>query len=379
MYFDRAPKNNLSDLYDYKNEYDDLLNSLKKDARLVIIKGLRRMGKTSLLLTTLSGLKRPCMIIDGRSFIHLASISTADFIRSFEKDLNQFLAEHKSLRKRLLSALQSINGVEVGVDHVGLSWRGKKEEQADLSAIFDVLGKEAEEQNMQFVIAFDEAQEFRRLVGLNLTNLIAHIYDYVHGLQIVITGSEIGLVDQLLDLENPKAPLYGRHLTTIVLHRLSDDESKDFLKKGFEQVKVSVDDDFIDKAVKSLDGIIGWLTYLGAEAREKGRVDEKFLDGVIDKAAKLAAEEYKKFIDLRYQARRRYNNIMESLAESKRSWSDLKKACELLEGRSLADKIFNDLLSNLCDAGFVLKDDDGNYDIADPLVREAVKNKLIRG
>lgn len=231
LYFDRAPKNNLSDLYDYRNEYNNLLNSFSKDARLVVIKGLRRMGKTSLFLTALSGLKRPYMIIDGRSFIHLASISNADFVRSFEIVLNQFLMEHKSLRKRILSALGSINGVEVGVDHVSLSWGGRKEEQVDLSAIFDVLGKEAEEQHTQFVIAFDEAQEFRRLIGLSLTNLIAHIYDYVHGLQIVITGSEIGLVDQLLDLENPRAPLYGRHLTTIVLHRLSAEESKDFKER----------------------------------------------------------------------------------------------------------------------------------------------------
>ncbi len=376
MYFDRAPKNNLSDLYDYRNEYDNLLNSLKKGARLVIIKGLRRMGKTSLLLTALSGLKRPYMIIDGRSFIHLASISTADFIRSFEKVLNQFLTEHKSLRKRILSALRSINGVEVGVDHVSLSWGERKERRVDLSAIFDVLGKEAEEHHMQFVIAFDEAQEFRRLAGSSLTNLIAHLYDYVRGLQIVITGSEIGLVDQLLDLENPKAPLYGRHLTAIALCRLNDEESRDFLRKGFNQIKVSVDNNFVDKAVKSLDGITGWLTYLGAEASERGKVDEKFLDLVIDKAARLAAEEYKRFVDLRYQARQRYNNIMESLAENKRSWSDLKKACELLEGRNLTDKIFNDLLSNLCDVGFVSKDDSG-YDIADPLVREAAKNKLI--
>lgn len=88
-------------------------------------------------------------------------------------------------------------------------------------------------------------------------------------------------------------------------------------------------------------------------------------------------EEYNRFVELRYQARRRYNNIMQSLADTKRSWSDLKKACELLEGRNLADKILNDLLSNLCDAGFVVKDD-GNYNIADPLVRAAVQNKLIK-
>lgn len=84
---------------------------------------------------------------------------------------------------------------------------GKKVEQTNLLTIFDVLVKEAEKQNIQFMITPDEAQELGRLVDLNLMNLIAHIYDYVHVLQIVMINSEIGLVNQLLDLEDPNAPL----------------------------------------------------------------------------------------------------------------------------------------------------------------------------
>lgn len=54
MYFDETPKTNRLDLYNFDEPLHQLLRSLRDGTRLTTITGLRRTGKTSLLLTALN-------------------------------------------------------------------------------------------------------------------------------------------------------------------------------------------------------------------------------------------------------------------------------------------------------------------------------------
>jgi len=111
------------------------------------------------------------------------------------------------------------------------------------------------------IVAFDELQEARMLV--NLPYLLAYIYDNFKGITVIATGSEVGVVYDVLRLEDSESPLYRRAIGEVRLRRLSREESAEFLSEGFDQLSVSVSRSLIDEIIDHVDGIIGWLTYYG--------------------------------------------------------------------------------------------------------------------
>jgi len=50
--------------------------------------------------------------------------------------------------------------------------------------------------------------------------------------------------------------------------KLTRDESIDFLEKGFAQIGVKPEKSMLEEIVYTLDGVIGWLTYVGAEVTD---------------------------------------------------------------------------------------------------------------
>ncbi|MCS4540960.1 MAG: ATP-binding protein [Euryarchaeota archaeon] len=119
------------------------------------------------------------------------------------------------------------------------------------------------------MIAFDEAQEIRKVRGIALQPILAHAYDYLRNITMILTGSQVGLLYQFLQLDNPKAPLYGRPYLEIKLGHFSDEQAKEFLIKGFLQSKIKLSEEVLDYAIKKLNGVPGWLTYFGVEALRK--------------------------------------------------------------------------------------------------------------
>jgi len=69
LYFDEAPKNNRLNLFDFDKQLHALVRLLRGGTRLTRIEGLRRTGKTSLLLTALNETGLPHVVIDGREKI----------------------------------------------------------------------------------------------------------------------------------------------------------------------------------------------------------------------------------------------------------------------------------------------------------------------
>lgn len=379
MYFDEAPKSNMDDFYNYRIELNKLASGLKTGTRLTLTQGFRRAGKTSLILTALHNASFPSLVIDGRSFPESPVVTRAEFVGAMQRSLNKFLKDNKSWRKRVKDAIRGVNGVEIQVgtsSAVRLSWGGSEVEAIDLPALFKALGEVAQSQGTYFVIVFDEAQEFSRLRGYNLPLFFSYIYDYIPGIELVVTGSATGLVHNFLNLDDTKAPLFGRAFKTITLNPLSQDSSKEYLSKGFEQVGIKVAPELIDEIVESLDGIIGWLTYCGVQAKFNGRMDRKILKMTLSQGAKLAVEEFNHFLLLRQIARRRYVYMMSHLSERPRRWSELKRAIENDEGKPMNDKVFTTILESLKDGGFVVKREEEYY-IADPLLRHAFREGLI--
>ena len=379
MFFDEAPKRDIRDLYDYREELDQLVEAVKGGARLIVIDGQRRTGKTSLLLTALGRIGQPSIVIDAREFASAATITRRDLIQALERGLNKFLTENRSWRDRLSTVFKGLRGVEVepGLPpRISLKWGGRRGEILDLASVLEAIGREAESQGTIVLLALDEAQEFRRLAGLNLSVLMAHVYDYVKGIRWIVTGSQVGMLNDFLGVDDPKAPLFGRALTRIRLKRLSYESSMEFLKLGFIQIPLTIDDRQISTIVEKLDGIIGWLTYAGVVSRRLKRYDEDVLAEAARLGSELAASEFTNFLSLRPQAKSRYVQIMRSMIEGPRQWSEIKRFLENSGGHTIPDFTFNQLLSNIVKGGYVEKRPEKQYEISDPLLHQATKGRL---
>jgi hypothetical protein len=379
MYFNEAPKTRRVDLYDFEEQFGLFKRALKENARLMTITGLRRTGKTSMLLTVLNESGFPYLIIDARVFADRAVITREDLVQALELGINDFISRQKDWARKVIDWLRGIRGVEIALEppKVSLSWGPSTKEAVDIPQMFESLGRLAEKRKKKFVIAFDEAQEFRKLAGYDLTMILAHIYDYVPGVQIVVTGSQVGLLRDFLGDENPKAPIYGRFRVNIELPHLDEERSREFLELGFSQLKVKPSHEIIDKILRELDGVIGWLTFVGARVSRYGKIEERTLEEIFTEGARMAASELQSFFVGREIARKRYVIILGELSKSPKRWSELKSAVEVKEGRRLSNQILSGLLDKLVKAGFVKTDGMGTYSIFDPLLRRAVQSGFV--
>jgi AAA+ ATPase superfamily predicted ATPase len=347
MYFSPEPKTKIEDFFDMEEELKLFRDGLSV-GKFIVVTGLRRYGKTSLILTGLNSLSLDYIFLDCR-LLPSGMISVNDFIDVLEDELNR-----KSWAKEVL---QKVEGVGVG----GLSLRFKERNQNTLLKTLEKLENK--------VLVLDEAQELRR-ANYRFDYFLAYIYDHVN-MKVVISGSQVGLLYRFLRIEDPEAPLFGRPYIEVRLKRLNTQMAKQFLKRGFEQVRLEVSGNVIDEAVDAFDGIIGWLTYLGySYIRSKEPTDR-----IIDKASKLSGSEVSHALNVYGVGKKRYVETLKIVASRNSSrWSEIKRALEAKLGK-IPNNVLSNILRNLVDQG-LLERTNGMYEIADPILRTGILRHL---
>ncbi|WP_456365930.1 AAA family ATPase [Thermococcus sp.] len=362
MLFDLRPKTRREDLYDRENELREFQSAVNMGENLILLLGIRRLGKSSLLNVALAESGFPYAKIDVRSlyFTH-GSIPQEILARKILDSLLATVSARKSLRLRLEKVLSSIRGVRVS----GLSVEFDR--KPDLAEILEKISLWAENENLRAIIAFDEAQ-YLRLSGIRYDGLIAYAVDNLPGIAFVLTGSEVGMLHDFLGLKNPQKPLFGRYAREIVLGRFKREESMDFLTRGFEEAGIEPGEEEIEEAVERLDGIVGWLTMYGYLRGVRKLPHAHAMDELFNMAEKLIREELSSLI----QNSRRYGVILKAVAMGNVRWSTIKEYVEFKMG-PINDAKFSILLKNLLKYGYLEKR--GNeYAIPDPVVKEVVRN-----
>jgi len=355
MLFDIKPKKKREDLYNFDEEYSRFINTLNEP--LIVVRGLRRTGKTSLILTTLEETKSYYIFIDLRE----GYSSRRDLYRIISKGIEDFM-NRLSIKKRLLKYFieffKNVRGVSIEGLSIFISW-GK--DRPLLSEIFRELDFFALKSNLRIIIVFDEIQRIRGNIKRQVENAIAYAYDHLDNLTFILSGSEVGLLYGMI--KNPDSPLYGRAYIPISTKKLSKEESLDFLIKGFTELNMDISLSEAEEAVDLLDGIIGWLTYYGYSKYIGG----KSLDEIMTDAIQLAKNELKNF--LKYRVSKRYYIILKALSEGMRRWSEIKEYLERIEEREVSDRVLHDILNQLKRHSIINEE----LDFTDPIIREALK------
>jgi len=119
-FFDERPKDRRKDLYNMEKELGAFVNAVKRGDPLIVLAGLRRTGKSSLLLTGLNEMPNPSIVLDLRALAGQPYATRRDLIREIERDLNKLLEARGKLSVKLLEHLKRLRGVEVSATGVSL-------------------------------------------------------------------------------------------------------------------------------------------------------------------------------------------------------------------------------------------------------------------
>jgi len=355
MYFDPTVKEKLEDFYNYTEERKHLEALLASGPPMIVIKGLRRTGKTSLMRVCYSSLKTPKAWIDGRQIF---SGFKADQLlyEAFTNLLKELKMEEKIFARISSLSFTSPYG-EVGVS-IGRPLPG---------SIAEEVNKELENRKLKAVLFIDEAQIMKKE---HLDRFLAYMYDNITNVKIVISGSQTGVLEKFIGKHNAKAPLFGRVLTEITMVPLSPEKSADFLMKGFEAAGKKIKHEDIEDAVKEFDGLMGWLTYYGyyrlSDTHESAKAK------VFEWASEIVKSEIASFLSERRGKKERYLILLKILSEEPKSWEELSTAMSIKTGKRVSDSRMQGYITTMEDYSFISKQG-GRYVIPDPVVGKVVR------
>lgn len=364
-YFDPEPKSEKGDLFDREKELEEMVKLLKLRERLIIVYGIRRIGKTSIVNVALRESGLPFLIVDVRGvYFESGTVTPISLIKSITDAFKKNLKLYGKLGfeiKDLWGKLQGFTFLGLGIE--------KKSEEKSLSDLFSMINEWSEKHKTIFIIVFDEAQYFR-FSQIKIREMLAWIADNLLNVKVILTGSEVGVLRELLRVDDPSSAIYGRLKAEVNIERFSKKVSMEFLKKGFEQIRVKVDEREIEEAVRRLDGIVGWLTYYGYYRGINKKKHEDALNLVFKEGANVVISELERVIA---PSRLRYLTILKAVAEGINRWSEIKDYVMMKTRGRITNAKLTELLNNLIKYGYLEKKGRGIYKIPDPIVKYAIK------
>lgn len=362
--FGLTPKTERGELFDREPELRALERAVKLGESFIVVKGVRRVGKSSILYTALNELRLPNLVIDVRDLYAESGIITREiFLSALERELNRLLGRWGTLRK----LLKKIKGISLIDNMVKLDM---KAEEPDLSELLDCLNRWALKNKTRLIIAFDEAQ-YLRFSTIRFRELIASSLDRRRRLTFILTGSEVGLLDRFIGAYDPDSPLYGRFRREILVERFTKELSLKYLRAGFKEQGVKVPREILEEVVEALDGIVGWLSLFGYWYVVERPRDLTEVKGVVEKFREEASEIVRGELSRILEDSPRYILILKAIAEGNRRWSEIYRYLQA-RGVRTTNKRFTELLKRLVDYNYIKKE--GNrYVFQDPVTEYAVK------
>lgn len=342
MLFDLRPKSSRSELFNREEELSVLDAAISRGDPLVIVLGIRRIGKTSLLKSFLENWYG--VYVDMRGVRR-----EVDLYERLSEGLSSSLGKLKRL-------LKDIRGVKISTLGVELKYKGR-----DSISLLGLL-EELNRRRKRVIVVFDEAQLIRPPLSAELKNIIAYSYDNLENITIILSGSEVGLLREFIGVDNPESPLYGRYFRELVVKRFSRKLSEEFLEKGFHELGVKVDSEVLSEALDLFNGIVGWLVFFGRSyvdgVRNVGRI--------LDMAVNIALREIGKLSF-------REKTVLKAIAEGAHSWSAVRKYVEEKTGITIPKSSLSRTIEKLEKLSIVK-----NYEFLDPIYRHASKRIKVR-
>ncbi len=368
MLFSRNPKRTRREFFDRDNELNTLFKGLEVGEGLIVVYGIRRIGKTSLVLVALDTIGYPYVFIDVRRLAENPSLLSPYGVALFVREaFSMYRSCRTGLSECIRSIVRRIEAIDLGLLSMRLREGVRRELFTDLLTSIDEWVSSI---GSRFVIVFDEAQELRIVPVWR--KLLAWSIDSLSNICFIITGSEIGVLHGFLKLDDQVSPLYGRPRLDLRVDRFSHELSIEFLNRGFMEAGVRVGRDEVEEAVDRLDGVVGWLNLYGYYRVGYGLEHREALNRLESEASRLVASELEKLV--KYSPKR-YLAVLKALSIGLKRWSDIKRYVNGFIG-SVTDTKLDNILKKLIKYSFVEKTPTREYRLVDPLTPKAIEYLL---
>ncbi len=355
MYFDTSPKTKRADLFGRNFLLDTLIGYTKdKSVRMIVLKGPRRTGKTSLLNVALTETKMMSIKIDVRETPYY---DRKEFMIYLIEKIKDKVGE--SFFQKILQYFSKVE-----VSYADLSTTFFLHIEQKFSTFFEKLDAELEKKGEILVLAFDEVQ---LLSKIKFEYNFAAIYDNYKHIKLILTGSEMGLLDQFLGRKDAHSLLYGRAIMEQEVPKFNEEETRTFLLDGFVQIQKKISLEEIKEVIANFNGIIGWATQYGW-FRNQGKSHSLAISTVVAEGVKLTQLELDNFLIRRNKSR--YLKLLRWIAKGFNQWNLLKQQF-VKEKATVSDRQLDLYLTELQDYGFVIKINE-NYFLTDPLLLRSV-------
>jgi|APSaa5957512535_1039671.scaffolds.fasta_scaffold27804_1 uncharacterized protein len=311
--FSGDPKNDRNFLFGRHKVIEQFEKSISDENRLIIITGLRKTGKTSLIQSILADKMDYVIYIDLRDTGDMENIDREKTLNFFRIAINRFLEKNQSFAGEIKHYLKMIRGINI--QGVGIEFDHNSQSQIDLTEIFQKLNEWAKLRTRSLLLVIDEAQYLKKSTSFDMSAILAGIFDKYRNLKIILTGSEMDLLFKFLGDEDPEASLNGKPRIEIELNPLNEDLCIQFLNRGLQERGFTINQSnvaVIEYAAKSLGSRIGWLNEFGLKCVEQQNILKTFVDDIIEKRAASSKKEFEKFLD--GKKKKNYRDIIEYLA-----------------------------------------------------------------
>ena len=353
------------DLYDREGELGSLVEALRLGERLVVVYGVRRIGKSSLVRVGVKEAEVPYVLVDVRElYFEEGSVRPAGLVARLVEAMRRHSKWYERVGFRLGDALSRVRGVRAAGFGVELELAARPR----LTEILGALDEWCSDHGLRFAVVFDEAQ-YLRYSNTRYDGVVAWAVDNLPHLSFILTGSEVGVLREFLRLEDPEAPLYGRHRREIFLGGFTAQQALGFLKAGLRELGLQVEGSELEEVVDRLNGIVGWLTLYGYKRGVERMPHRKALQVVFEEGSRMVLAELLKVIE---PARARYAAILKAVAQGVTRWRDIKAFVEARTGTWIPSNRFSHLLKNMVKYGYLAKQG-SEYTIPDPMVRHVIK------
>ena len=381
MFFEPRPKDNRADLYDRDDEYERLKSLVSKKTPLILIKGLRRTGKTSLVRTYLNEEKHLHAWVDLRALAPKDKINKDEILGVFESSINRCISNAEGIAGKFLERMSRINGVSVMGN--GISFENKPDPINDLCNAFKGLGEWVGTEvyfTDMVILVIDEAQYLSNVSNMDMRKFLAFLYDNCKNITVILCGSEIGLLEKFVknvgESYTNRSSLSGLDKEVVELSYLARSQQKEYLEKGFEQIdpdyqKRSNFNEIISEAIDTFGGVIGWLNNFGVHFKSGTPLSNEPIRKVSQDAIQIIKGEIESLCSVRSNPEA-YRKVMHSLSlHDKLEWDKIAKFLT-----ELPSDVLESVRDDLLDKGFIAKIDAfDEYYIPDPLCRHYFREK----
>ncbi|MBP1358337.1 MAG: ATP-binding protein [Sulfolobus sp.] len=363
MLFSTRPKEDRKDLYDREKEIEMIKDSINRKEWLAVL-GIKRIGKTSIVNVATKESNGIALQLNIMRLYDPKKkrYKREDFMEIVLNSVNETIKRY-TLGGRIIRFISNVLGIDqeviVNYNLAKIRPKLKKFRIEDLTYLFRELNDLARDNNKVLIIVFDEAQELLK-VNMELSGVFHDIYEYCTNSVIIFTGSMIRLVEDVLSKFEYKEPLFGRYIRRVQVPKFTEEQSRDFLERGFEEEGISVSNEVISEAINEFDGIPGWLTLFGSEfsfaVKHGVKPDIKLIK---ERAINEVKEETKNFLRST-QSIERYSAIILSLDRlgGKGTLNEITKVSSSILGEDIPEPRVYDMVNRLLNYGFVEKCDE---------------------